>query len=470
MNVGAAPAPRGWRAPFVRPWPTGLRSEHPRSRLWARNSVWLLPTVGAVLGAGLAGFFVANPLDTNHGLLRGLAWRTSVQQARAGLVSVLGVVLTILSIALSLSLLVLQNIASQYSPRLLRLFMHGLGFRILIPTFVTTVVYCLVGMYAFGFVEDPGVAPRPALSIAMLLLVCCGAALLVQTTSTLALVRAEQIVRQTKAYSLKVAHKLDRRRLLDAEQLPSAPARSGTWRPVSCPSSGFVVDIDARALLRLAEARGLVIHVDVVIGEPVVRGGRLGRVLSERGLLTEDSPMERAVERTVLIGPWREPDRDLALGVRQLVDVAIKALSPGINDPSTAVESLDQLTVLLCELCALRQGPRVLADLEGRPRVFLPALELGDYLLLATEQISRYGAGESAVVLRLLRLAGEVGLRARREQDQRATREVLHRVRADAESALGGSSRLPLLRRYAEEVERALEHAEPLPPLPALGF
>src|SRR5690349_10729670 len=253
MNVGAAPAPRGWRAPFVRPWPTGLRSEHPRSRLWARNSVWLLPAVGAVLGAGLAGFFVANPLDTNHGLLRGLAWRTSVQQARAGLVSVLGVVLTILSIALSLSLLVLQNIASQYSPRLLRLFMHGLGFRILIPTFVTTVVYCLVGMYAFGFVEDPGVAPRPALSIAMLLLVCCGAALLVQTTSTLALVRAEQIVRQTKAYSLKVAHKLDRRRLLDAEQLPSAPARSGTWRPVSCPSSGFVVDIDARALLRLAE-------------------------------------------------------------------------------------------------------------------------------------------------------------------------------------------------------------------------
>jgi uncharacterized membrane protein len=176
------------------------------------------------------------------------------------------------------------------------------------------------------------------------------------------------------------------------------------------------------------------------------------------------------VERTVLIGPWREPDRDLALGVRQLVDVAIKALSPGINDPSSAVEALDGLTVLLCELCALRQGSRVLADPEGRPRVFLRELELRDYLVLATEQISRYGAGEPAVVLRLLRLAGEVGLRAGREPDQRATREVLHQVRADAESALDGSSRLPLLRRYAEEVERALEHAEPLPPLPSLGF
>jgi len=470
MNVGSAPAPRGWRAPSVRPRPTRFRSEYPRSRIWARNSVWLLPAVGAVLGAGLAEFFVANPLDTHHWLLRGMAWRASVEEARASLGSVLGVVLTILSIALSLSLLVMQNIASQYSPRLLRLFMHGLGFRILIPTFVATAVYCLAGMYAFGFVEDPGVAPRPALSIAMLLLVCCGMALVFQTTSTLSLVRAEQIVRQTKAYSLKVAHKLDRRRRLDAEQPPSVPARSGTWRPVSSPSSGFVVDIDARALLRLAEARELVIHVDVVIGEPVVRGGRLCRVLSGREPLEEDPPMEEAVERTMIIGPWREPDRDLALGVRQLVDVAIKALSPGINDPSTAVESLDQLTVLLCELCALRQGPRVLADPEGRPRVFLPALELRDYLVLATEQISRYGAGEPAVVLRLLRLAGEVGLRAMREQDQRATREVLHQVRANAESALGGSSSLPLLRRYAEEVERALENAEPLPPLPSLGF
>ncbi|ATB27403.1 hypothetical protein MEBOL_000843 [Melittangium boletus DSM 14713] len=443
-------------------------SEHPPRRVLARNSAWLHPAAGAVLGAGLAVLFVVNPFGTHHWLPRGLAWRISVAQARTGLGSVLGVVLTSLSIALSLSLVVLQTTASQYSPRLLRLFMHSLGFRLLVPTFVATGVYCLVGMCAFGFVDDPGVAPQPALSIAMLLLVCCGAALVFQMTYMLGLVRVEQVVHQTKAHTLKVAHALDRRHRLDAEQPPTAPAPSGTWRPVTSHSSGFVVDIDARALLRLAEAHELVIHVDVIIGEPIVRGTQLGRVLSERGPLEEDST--KAVERTVLIGPWREPDRDLSLGVRQLVDVAIKALSPGINDPSSAVEALDALTVLLCELCTLRQGSRVLADPEGRPRVFLRELELRDYLVLATEQISRYGAGEPAVVLRLLRLAGEVGLRAGRAPDQRAIREVLHQVRADAESALGDSSRLPLLRRYAEEVERALEHAEPLPPLPSLGF
>jgi uncharacterized membrane protein len=438
--------------------------------VWARNNPWLLPSLGALLGAGLAVLFVANPFGTQYGPLRGLAWRITVAQARTGLGSVLGVVLTSLSIALSVSLVVLQNTASQYCPRLLRLFMHRRGFRILVPTFVATGVYCLVGIYAFGFVKDPGEAPRPALSIAMLLLVCCGAALVFQMTYMLALVRVEQIVRQTKAYSLKVARMLDDRRRLDAEQPPTAPALSGTWRPVPSPTSGFVVDVDARALLRLARAHGLVIHMDVTVGEPVVRGSRLGRVLSESGPLEEDSPVREAVERAVIIGPWREPDRDLALGVRQLVDVAIKALSPGINDPSTAMEALDGLTVLLCELCALRQGPRVLADPKGHPRIFLRALELGDYLLLATDQIGRYGGQEPAVVLRLLRLAGEVGLRARREPDQRAIREVLHQMRADAESALGDSARLPLVRRYAEEVEQSLEHARPLPPLPSLGF
>ncbi|MGZ3459038.1 MAG: DUF2254 domain-containing protein [Archangium sp.] len=423
-----------------------------------------------MVGAGLAILFVIEPFGTEHGVLRGLAWRTSVREARTLLSSILGIVLTTLSIALSLSLLVLQNTASQYSPRLLRLFVEDLGSRILIPVFVATGVYCLVVANTFGFVEDTGVAPRPALSLAMLLLVCCGAALVFQLTHTLKMVRAEQIVRRVRASSLEVAHELDRLRREDSRAPSPDPEPSGAWRRISAPSSGFVVDIDARALLALAVAHGLSIHVDVAIGEPVIRGASLGRVVSQGAPLEEAARVARRVERTLLIGPWREPDKDLALGVQQLVDVAIKALSPAINDPGTAVESVDQLTILLCELCQLRQGPRVLADAQGRPRVFLRALELRDYLVLATEQISRYGAGETAVVLRLLRLAGELGLRVSEESNQRAVREVLHQVIGDTEEAQPGSSRLPLLRRYAEEVERALERKEPLPRLPSPGF
>ncbi|MBZ4420196.1 DUF2254 domain-containing protein [Myxococcus sp. RHSTA-1-4] len=423
-----------------------------------------------MVGAGLAILFVAEPFGTHHGVLRGLAWHTSVRESRTILSSVLGIVLTTLSIALSLSVLVLQNTAGQYSPRLLRLFMGDLGSRILVPVFVATSVYCLVGVYAFGFVEDTGVAPRPALTLAMLLLVCCGAALVFQMTYTLKMVRAEQIVRRVRASSLEVAHELDRLRRGDSTAPAPEAGPSGTWRSISAPASGFVLDIEAGALLALAVAHGVSIHVSAAIGEPVVQGDSLGRVVSEGASPEEVERVARTVETTLLIGPWREPGRDLALGVQQLVDVATKALSPGINDPATAVESVDQLTILLCELSRLRQGPRVLADARGRPRVFLRALELRDYLVLATEQISRYGARETVVVLRLFRLAGELGLRVSEEPDRRAVREVLHQVWADTEEAQPGSSHLPLLRRYAEEVERAVERKEPLPPLPAPGF
>ncbi|MFL5348297.1 MAG: DUF2254 domain-containing protein [Hyalangium sp.] len=466
MRVAEEPALRGLGALPVRPWPGRFRSRLHSARTSARDSTWLLPVVGAVVGAGLAVLFVVEPFGIRPSWIRGLAWRASMEDSRRILASMLGIVITTLSIALSLSLIVLQNTSSNYSPRLLRLFMRDRGSRLLLPVFVATGVYCLVGGYAFGFVEEPGEQPRPALGMAMLLLVCCGAALVFETTYTLSMVRAEQIVRRVRRSSLEVARTLDllRRRETEASALPPVP--SGAWQ-VAAPCSGFVVDVDTRALLVLAVARGLSIHLDIAIGEPVVRGASLARLVSE-GAPREKEQLARCVERAVLIGPWRTPDRDLALGVRQLVDVAIKALSPGINDPSTAVESVDQLTVLLCELCRLRQGPRVLADAQGRPRVFLRALELRDYLVLATEQIGRYGAGEPAVVLRLLRLAGEVGLRVSGEPDQRAVREVLHQLSASAKAASPSLSALML--RYAEEVERALERQEPLPPLPSLGY
>lgn len=470
MSVGVEPAPRGLRTPQVKPWLGVSRSRLHQAALWVRDSAWIFPAVGAVVGGGLAVLFVLEPFGLHHGWLRGMAWNASVSDARRVLSSILGIVLTTLSITLSLSLVVLQNTASQYSPRLLRLFLGQPGSRVLIPVFVATAVYCLVGVYAFGFTEDHGTAPRPALSLAMLMLFCCGAALVFQMAYTLDMVRPEQIVRQVRASTLKVARKLDRPRREDPETPSTVPVPSGTWRRLVAPSSGFVVDINARALLSLAVARGLSIHMEVAIGDPVVRGSSLGRVILLEGGHLEKERIAQWVERTVLIGPWREPDMDLALGVRQLVDMAIKALSPGINDPSTAVESVDQLTILMCGLCQLRQGPRVLADSEGRPRVFLRALELRDYIVLATEQISRYGAGEPAVVLRLLRLAGEVGLRVSREPDSRAVREVLHQVRADAEAVQPSSWRLPLQQRYAEAVEQAVERKEPLPPLPSLGY
>ncbi len=420
--------------------------------------------MGAVLGAALGLLFVMpSPLEVR--VLRGVGWNATAAEARTMLSAVLGVALTSLSIVLSLSMLVVQSAAGQYSPRLLRLYLHSAGIRIVLPVFVATSVFCLVATQAFGFVPDVERAPRPALGLAMLLLVLCEGALIFQVLQTLQLMRVENLIRKVRQDTLDTARTLERLRSEDSRGPPPSHARdAGQARPLRAPGSGFIVCVDAKALLEVATANRFVVHLERAVGEPVVQGEDVGWVEAETRE-AHDGP----VWQTIHLDHWRDADRDIALGVRQLVDVAIKALSPGINDPYTAVEAVDQLTFLLCELSRMQLGPRVLADDAGTPRVFLRGPAPRDLLTLATDQILRYGAAEPAVVLRLLRLAAAVALRAREAEDRHAARGWLRRILAVAEPARPEAAGDSLLRRHAEALEQALDGG-PWPPLPAIGF
>ncbi len=438
-------------------------------RWWVRHRLWLQPVLGAVVGACLGVLLVAPPWPLAR-VMGGVAWQATAAEARSMLATALGIAVSSLSIVLSLSMLVVQNAAGQYSPRLLRLFLHSAGIRVVIPVFVATSVFCLVAAHEFGFVSGAERAPRPALSVTMLLLVACEGALIFQVLDALQLMRVENLVRQVRRDTLRVARALEHSRRGDMETPAVVPARAGGAWPLRVHRDGFVVAVNARALLAVATARGLVVHVDRAIGEPVIQGGEVGWVeaAGHRPSASREAS-EPLLLRAILLDRWRNEDADVALGVRQLVDMAIKALSPGINDPYTAVEVVDQLTFLLCELSQMHLGPRVLADEAGRARVFLRAPSLSDYLELATDQILRYGGGEPAVVFRLLRLAGASGQRARDARDRQAARETLHRVLAEAERAHADSPWLESLRRHAEALELALDGG-PLPPLPAIGF
>ncbi|XXF77453.1 DUF2254 domain-containing protein [Myxococcaceae bacterium GXIMD 01537] len=445
---------------------TRPRDVHP-IRWWMRRKLWLIPSVAAVVGT-LLSLSMVHPSPAVLRLVAGLAWRATPTEARTALTTVMGIAISSLSIVLSLSMLVVQNAAGQYSPRLLRLYVHSAGIRVVIPVFVATGVFCLVGIREFGLMSGDEALPRPALSMALLLISLCGAALVFQVLHTLQLMRVENLVRQVRQDTVRVARALDARIGHDTPRAAPAPPSPSAW-PLRTRTHGFVVDIDAHALLELAESRALVIHVDALIGEPVLPGALVGHAQPDAREARESPELAEALAQTLLLGRWRVLDADVALGVRQLVDMAIKALSPGINDPYTAVEALDQLTILLCDIAPLRLGPRVLADSTGRPRVHLRGLTLGDYLELASDQISRYGAAEPAITVRLVRLAGEVGRHARAEADRRAAHEALQRVMSVAERVQATSPQLGPLRHYAHAVERAMEGG-PMPPLPAIGF
>ncbi|NVJ20507.1 DUF2254 domain-containing protein [Myxococcus sp. AM011] len=447
---------------------TGPREE-PAIRWWMRHQLWIPPVSAAVAGACLGVFLV----DAPHTVVRGLsgaAWQATAGEARGMLSATLGIALTSLSIVLSLTMLVVQSAASQYSPRLLRLYLHSAGIRVVIPVFVATSVFCLVATHEFGFVSGSESLPRPALALAMLLLIACEGALVFQVLNTLQLMRVENLVRRVRHDTLGVARMLERFRSEDMEAPPPARARLAEAWPILVRSDGFIATIDARALLSVATEKRLAIHLERAIGEPVLQGEEVGWAEPEAsGPSAQREAAEELILRAIRMDRWRDEDRDIALGVRQLVDVAIKALSPGINDPYTAVEAVDQLTFMLCGLSTMRLGPRVLADDAGTPRVFLRGASLGDYLTLATDQILRYGATEPAVVLRLLRMTAAVGQRATASEDRRVARELLHSIRTVSEQTQPGTASASALREHTEALERALAGG-PWPPLPAIGF
>jgi uncharacterized membrane protein len=138
--------------------------------------------------------------------------------------------------------------------------------------------------------------------------------------------------------------------------------------------------------------------------------------------------------------------QDVGFGFRQLSDVAARALSPGINDPTTAVHVIGHLSDLLCRLADRSPGPEVLTDDADEVRVILAQPRFGDFLDLALAQSRHYGAGDPAVAERLLVLLQEISWRDEREKYRSEVLVQLARIReAIAASAYTSAERQRLL-------------------------
>ena len=143
--------------------------------------------------------------------------------------------------------------------------------------------------------------------------------------------------------------------------------------------------------------------------------------------------------RVFVLARQRTIDQDPAFAIRMLVDIAIRALSPAVNDPTTAVQSLDRIEALLVELAPRHPGPAFVVDAGGTPRGLVPAPRWADYVELGLVEIRRYGHDSPQIVRRLTalydRLGGmaDSGEQSRIELERRLLRDAVARVFPDDE-------------------------------------
>jgi uncharacterized membrane protein len=184
-----------------------------------------------------------------------------------------------------------------------------------------------------------------------------------------------------------------------------APADGAAAAPIAGPGAtevthsgppAVIAAIDRAALLRLADQTGGFVEVVPNIGEYLSSGRIVLRI--GRGRAEPDPALAR---RVFVLARQRTIDQDPAFAIRMLADIAIRALSPAVNDPTTAVQALDRIEALLVELAARHPGPSFVVDAAGVPRAITPAPRWAAYVELGLMEIRRYGYTSPQIVRRL---------------------------------------------------------------------
>ncbi len=416
---------------------------------YLRGALWALPTA-AVLVALAAGYGLSQIEATAES--RFLFQGTS-DDARTLLIAIASTMVTVIALVLGLTVVALQLASTQFSPRLLRNFLHDRTNQVVLSLFVATFAYNTAGLYTVGVAAGERVDTYPQLAVsvglALLFLSLLGLVFFVHHLAHS--IQIDEIMRGVERSTLRVvSHDLPVDGV-DGEPLPEPPA----WA-VEVPAyrSGYLQTIHPEVLLPVAERHDVVIGGTTMIGEHVIAGAPLLRIWRSS---PEQQPPDPDLVRPVLrdairVGFERTVQQDVAFGIRQLADIAVKALSPAVNDPYTSIQALEHLGVVLAALAPRPLGGQRLSDAQGQPRVLIPGRDLAYYLELATGQARRYGCAEPRVVRALLRILDSTG-RFCRDDAARALVAVHVRLVLDAaELAIRQPADLGPVREHAAEV------------------
>jgi uncharacterized membrane protein len=377
-----------------------------------REEQWVLPLFGSIIGValGLAMFNVDGASTTN--------WTITVSQSRATLAGLVALMFTILSLSLSLTTITLDNMASHYSLRMLAVEIDD--YRTKIATSVFALAVSFIGVELFKLTELPSdaAAPRESFIASVLLIIFSGVALFWQLNYTVRSLRLDETLSKLRRIILRAARADERRsRGWDRAARPEPSDRS---LPLLATTSGYVVEIDMNAIRKTIQNERVRVVIDRQIGTPVVAGDEIGWVVGEAGSSVKSAAADLA--SSVELAAGRSLIQDIGFGIRILVDIASLALSPAVNDPYTAVQVADTLTIVFENLARQPLGPRErVADGEAQAWIDRPTLV--DHLDLATEQICEYGATEPTVVAALVRLCDVVERSATTDEDRTAARD-----------------------------------------------
>lgn len=414
--------------------------------LWEalRASYWFVPSTMTAVAAGLA--FAILEVDREV-QLRGIDYLGWVYQggpdgARSLLSALAGSMMTVAGVSFSIMIVALSLASSQFGPRVVLGFMRDTGNQVVLGTFISIFVYCLVVLRRVTSGPEEIFVPHLAVSLGLglgiasvgvLIYFVHHAAVSIQADDVVATAGAELDAAIRATFPERVEETADH--TCGVDDLPEGFEDDA--RSIAASRTGYVQDVDVDALLEVAVERDLVMHLRYGRGSFLVKDREVARVWpAGRAGGEAAEEVDEAINEACIVASRRFSARDLERGVSQLAEIAVRSLSPGINDPFTAVTVIDRLGASLVLLAEREMPASCRHDEDGAFRVLLTTPTIEHVLSLAFDQVRHYGRHDPVVPVRLLETLSRVGTEVRDPAFRAALRRHVETVHKAARAGL----------------------------------
>ncbi len=318
-------------------------------KIWieVRSSLWFVP--GLLVFFGILSALALIQLDLNfldQSKNRGESYSffgSGAEGARGVLGTIAGSMITVAGVAFSITIVTLSLASTQYTPRILRNFMRDRANQSVLGVFLGVFVYCLVVLRTVRGADASGTEFVPQIAVfgALVLALVSIGFLIFFIHHTAASIQASYILNAISRETLGAINQLYPDSWEADNSMTFNADKSKKWHPIYSFCSGYLQNLDTTAIIEFADKEAVTLRVDHSVGDFVVEGSAIA--FASRHL---NDGQSRAFMEFAVVGHFQTVEQDVRFGIRQIVDIALKALSPGVNDTSTAVSSLYYLSVI----------------------------------------------------------------------------------------------------------------------------
>lgn len=434
-----------------------------------RASYWFVPSLMAAAALILGAVVIYIDVSVGSDWLDGLSWfqDNKPDGAQEVLSTIAGSAITVAGVVFSITIVSVSYAASQYGPRVLTNFMSDRGNQVTLGTFIATFLYCLMVLRTIRGGDDDNFVPDLAIIVALLLALCSIAVLIffihhvprsIHVNTVAAGIGRQLLASLGERYPEFIGHAPEKSSELLEATIPSALGdhpgvlSNDGITPALSPVTGYIEAIDDEELMEIACGSKLIVKLLYQPGD-YIHEGRTFAELWPPEQVTE--AIAAKLGGTFAVSSQRTPLQDTRFLIDELVEVGTRALSPGVNDPFTAITCLDWLGSALSDASRRKLPSKYRVDQQGAVRVIASPMTFADFVERAIGQFRQYLATDKNACLHAIRTIQVVAAACRSDDQLEVLLDELEELRSAASEALDPSL-FKLVNRAAEECSAKL--------------